>query len=336
MRRPLAATVAPLVAALVLLTGCGGGGASSIVLYNGQHAETTRLLTNAFERQTGIRVNLHTGDSLVVATQILQEGHASPADVVLTENSPELVTLEQHGLLAQLPRSVLSQVSAAYESPRGKWVGMALRISALVYDPKLVARPRLPRSILDLAQPRWKGKVALAPTDSDFPPIVAAVIARVGEQRAAAWLQGLKRNAQTYQDEEAVAAAVNRGAVACGIINHYYWYRLRLELGAKATRSALYFFPKGDVGSIVNVSGVGVLATSKHRDAALRFVEFMVGPAAQRILAQSDDFEYPARIGAAANKALTPFAQTPHATTPVAKLGNGTAAARLIRETGLI
>jgi len=338
MTRRLAPAVAVLVAALTTATACGGGGgsANSIVLYNGQHPELTRALVSAFQKRSGIKVNTHDADSLVVATQILQEGRAAPADVVLTENSPELVTLAQHGLLAQLPRSVLSQVPAAYESANGTWVGMALRISALVYDPKLIARSQLPRSILDLAQPRWKGKVGVAPTDSDFPPIVDAVIARYGRQRTATWLQGLKRNAETYQDEEAVTSAVNRGAVPLGIVNHYYWYRLRREVGAGAVHSALYYFPNDDVGSIVNVAGVGVLASSKHRDAARRFVEFLVGAAGQRLLGEGDDFEYPARAGVPANSALTPFAKTPHATVPAAKLGNGSAAARLIRETGLI
>src|SRR5207253_645626 len=108
-----------------------------------------------------------------------------------------------------------------------------------VYNPALVPRSQLPHSILDLTQPRWKGKVALAPTDSDFPPVVGAVIARDGEDAAAEWLRGLKRNAETYQDEEAVVAAVNRGDVASGVINHYYWYRLRLEVGTNGLHSAL-------------------------------------------------------------------------------------------------
>ena len=337
MTKRLAASAA-LVVAIATVTGCGGGGGgkSSVVLYNGQHPELTSALVSAFQRQSGITVNRKDGDSLVIATQILQEGHSSPADVVLTENSPELMTLEQHGLLAQLPKSVLAQVPKVDESPSGNWVGVALRISSLAYDPKLVARSQLPKSILDLAQPRWKGKVAVSPTDSDFPPIVGAVIERFGQARAALWLQGLKRNAQTYQDEEAVTAAVNRGDVALGIINHYYWYRLRLEIGAHAMHSSLYYFPDGDPGSIVNVSGIGVLASSKHRAAALKFIRFVISPDGQRLLAKGDDFEYPALPGVAANPALTPFAKTPHTTVSVAKLGDGSTAARLIRETGLI
>src|SRR5579862_4898011 len=138
---------------------------------------------------------MRSGDSLVIATQILQEGSASPADVVLTENSPELVTLSQHNLLARLPQSILGQIPKATESPSGDWVGMALRISSLIYDPRHLTHAQLPRTILDLAQPAWKGKVALSPTDSDFPPVVSAVLATHGAKATLAWLRGLKRNA---------------------------------------------------------------------------------------------------------------------------------------------
>jgi iron(III) transport system substrate-binding protein len=326
--------LAALVVLATSLTACGGGG-NSLVVYNGQHPQLTRLLVTAFERQTGIGVQLRNGDSLVVATQILSEGSASPADVILSENSPELANLEHHGLLRRLPPATLGQIPAAYSSPTGRWVGVALRVSSLVYDPARIGRSELPQSILELAEPRWRGKVAIAPTDSDFPPLVGAVIARYGAARAAVWLRGLKRNAASYQDEEAVTAAVNRGDVATGVINAYYWYRLRLEVGARGMHSVLHYFPDHDVGSIVNVAGAGVLVTSRHTAAAERFVAFLVGKTGQHIVAESDDFEYPARANVAANAALPPFARTPHAVVPVAALGDGRTAARLIREAGL-
>ena len=276
-----------------------------------------------------------TDDGVILADQLMQEGGASPADVYVSENSPEMMTLEQHGLLGRLPAATLDQIPAAYRSPAGRWVGIALRVSALVYNTSLLRRGELPASILDLARPRWRGKLAIAPTDSDFPPIVGAVIARHGEQAASTWLAGLKRNAQTYQDEEAVVAAVNRGDEAAGIVNQYYWYRLRLEDGAQGLRSAVYYFPRTDVGSITNISGAAVLASSHNRAAAQRFVRFLISPAAQRILARSDDFEYPALPGVPANPALPALVTVPHATLPVVALGDDQRATRLIEAAGL-
>jgi iron(III) transport system substrate-binding protein len=246
------------------------------------------------------------------------------------------MTLEQRGLLAPLPRRILDEVPGRDDSPRGDWVAVALRVSVLVYDPALVARSQLPASILELAQPRWRGKVAIAPIDSDFPPLVGAVIERYGTKRATAWLEGLKRNAATYQQDESVVAAVNDGDVACGIVNQYYWYRLRLEAGAAHVRSALYYFPDANVGSVANISGAAVLASSAHRTEAERFLSFIVSRAGQEIIAHSDDFEYPVRPGVSPNPELPPLASVSHAALTPAELGTDAQAARLIEQTGLV
>lgn len=323
-------------ACALLLASCGGLAESSIVLYNGQHTQLTDALVSAFEQQTGIQVEMRTNDSLVLADQLLGEGTASPADVYISENSPELVTLSEHGLLAKLSPSLLDQVPAVDDSPDGEWVGMALRVSALVYDPALIQRAQLPRSILALAQPRFKGKVAIAPIDSDFPPLVGAVIETYGARAATGWLAGLKHNAQTYQDDESVVAAVNRGDVALGVINQYYWYRLRLELKTSAMHSALYYFPAHNVGSITNISGAAILASSTHKADAERFLAFVVSKAGQEIIAHSDDFEYPTRPGVAANSALPPLTSIDHATLSIKELGDDQQAARMLVRSGLL
>jgi iron(III) transport system substrate-binding protein len=296
----------------------------------------TDALVSAFTRQTGIRVEVKSNDGIVLADQLITEGWASPADVYLTENSPELMALQARGLLARLPQRTLAAIPASDRSPNGQWVGMALRVSSLVYDPKAVSPSTLPKSVLELAQPQWRGKVAFAPTDSDFPPLVSAVIATFGQRAATQWLTGLKANAQVYQDEEAVTAAVDRGDVATGIANQYYWYRLQLQVGSRALRSALYYFPNHDPGSIQNVAGAAVLAHSPHQATANAFVDFLVSPTGQRIVAQSDDFEYPARPGVPPNAALPPLASINPTTLRPAALGTDQAATDLIRQAGLV
>jgi iron(III) transport system substrate-binding protein len=331
-------TAAFAVTAL-LVAGCGSSSTNnstdnSIVLYNGQHPQLTRTIVSAFTRATGISVNERTNDGVVLANQILGEGRSSPADVYLTENSPELVDLSQHGLLARLPQSILDQVPTADRSADGTWVGVALRVSSLVYDPSLISRSQLPSSILDLAEPKWKGKVAVAPLDSDFPPVVGAVIAADGKRRATSWLAGIARNAAVYQDDESVVAAVNRGDEPVGVINQYYWFRLRHEVGAKGMHSAIYYFPNGDPGSVVNVSGAAVLASSHHRKQAERLVAFFVSRAGQRLISAGDDYEYPVRPGVAPSPELPAFASIPHASISVGALGNDVQARQMVSVAG--
>jgi iron(III) transport system substrate-binding protein len=323
--------------AILGITGCGGAGAAdgSLVVYSGEHPQLTTALVQAFTRQTHIKVSVRSGDGIVLADQILQEGHSSPADVFLTENSPELMNLEDHNLLAKLPAPILGQLPAREQSPAGDWIGIALRVSSLAYDPARVPAAELPSSVLQLGQAVWKGRIAVAPTDSDFPPVVGAIVATYGKAAAARWLHGLKQNAQIYQDEEAVVAAINRGDVAAGLVNQYYWYRLGLELGRNGVHSKLYYFPNHDPGSIENIAGAAVLASSQHRAKAQRLVQFISSPAGQRILAGSYDFEYPARPGIAQNAALPPLRSISLAPLSPASLGTDQTAVQLIEQAGL-
>jgi iron(III) transport system substrate-binding protein len=316
-------------------SGAGGGAKDSITLYSGQHPQLTTAIVSAFEKQTGIHVQVRSDDGIVLADQILQEGSHSRADVYLTENSPELMLLSQRHLLAKLPSSITGQIPAQYDSPTGNWVGISVRVSALTYDPSLIPSGRLPASILDLAKPEWKGKVAIAPTDSDFVPLVGAVIASYGQQAALNWLRGLKANSTQDADIESVVAAVNSGRDAVGIINQYYWYRLRTELGTGNTHSKLYYFPDRNIGGLENISGAAVLASSAHKTAAEKFVSFLASAQAEKIIAAGDTYEYPVRPGIASNPALTPLSQVNPAILSVVSLGNDLPAAALLQQAGL-
>jgi iron(III) transport system substrate-binding protein len=316
-------------------SGASGGAGDAITLYSGQHPQLTTAIVSAFEKQTGIHVQVRSDDGIVLADQILQEGSHSRADVYLTENSPELMLLSQRHLLAKLPTSITGQIPASYDSPTGNWVGISVRVSALTYDPSLVPASRLPASILDLAKPEWKGKVAIAPTDSDFVPLVGAVIASYGQQAALNWLRGLKANSTQDADIESVVAAVNSGRDAVGVINQYYWYRLRTELGTGNTHSKVYYFPDRNIGGLENISGAAVLASSAHKTAAEKFVSFLVSAQAEKIIAAGDTYEYPVRPGVASNPALTPLSQVNPAILSVVSLGNDLPAAALLQQAGL-
>ena len=211
----------------------------------------------AFEKQTGIKVAVRSDSESVVANQILQEGGRSPADVVYTENSPPLQKLAEQHLLAPVSASTLRAVPARYDSPAGDWVGVSARVTVLVYNTSTLSPAQLPKSALDLAGPRWKGKLGFAPTETDLQPVITSIAAARGQAAALAWLKGLKANAGTnvYPDNEAVMAKINSGQVQIGLINNYYWYRLRLHDGAGSMHSAEAHLAAGDPGYVLNVSG---------------------------------------------------------------------------------
>ncbi len=214
---------------------------------------------------------------------------------------------------------------------------MLARENVLAYAPARIAEAALPASLLDLAGPAWKGKLAVAPTDADFLPLVGAVAAMQGRPAALAWLRGLHDNAQLFDDDEGVVAAVERGAVATGIINSYYWERLAAEKGADHMTSRIHHFAHGDVGGLLNVSGAAVLKSSAHPAEAQQFVAFLVSRPAQEMMARSNiSFEYPLVPGVQPNAALTPMAQLQPPPLGPAQLGDDRDAAALLREADLI
>src|SRR5271166_5833226 len=211
--------------------------AASLTLYSAQHEQTVDLLTKAFTKQTGIEVKVHTGEAPELASQIVKEGASSPADVFFTENSPELELLSEKGLLAKVAPETLAAVPAQDSGSAGDWVGVLARENVLAYNTGMIQEAALPASLLDLAKPEWKGKIAIAPTDADFLPLVGAIAAMKGRPAALEWLKGLRDNAMIFDDDEGVVAAVDRGAVAAGIINNYYWARLSMEKGENKMQS---------------------------------------------------------------------------------------------------
>jgi iron(III) transport system substrate-binding protein len=333
-----AALTLALMLMLGLLSGCGSSSGQSITLYNGQHEQTTDSLVAGFEKATGITVNVRSDDEDTLTDEIVTEGSNSPADVIYTENSPALEYLQAKGLLAPVDPSTLASTPSRYDSPHGDWVGVSARVSVLIYNPSLISRAQLPSTVLQLAEPRYKGKLAFAAGETDFQPIVTSVAHSYGEAAALKWLQGINENAGShiYPDNETIADEVNRGAVAFGVVNQYYWYRLRAELGASNVHSQIAYFAARDPGYVIDVSGAGILESSRHKVAAQKFLAFLVSRQGEEIIAHSISFEYPIASGVTTAAPETPFDELQPNQITIPQLGDGSAAIALLRRAGLL
>jgi iron(III) transport system substrate-binding protein len=323
-----------------LLAGCSAssGSGQSITLYNGQHAQTTESLVSAFEKATGITVNVRSDDEDTLADEVVSEGSRSPADVIYTENSPALEYLQGNGLLASVDPSTLAATPNRYDSAQGDWVGVSARVSVLIYNPSLIAESQLPTSILQLADPRYQGDLALAPGETDFQPIVTSVARTYGSAAALTWLEGLKANAGShiYPDDETIADEVNRGVVAFGVVNQYYWYRMGAELGSSNVHSKIAYFAPQDPGYVLDVSGAAVLRSSTHQADAQKFLAFLVSKPGQEITAHSDSFEYPIASGVSTAQPETPLGELQPNSITIPELGDGSTAVSLMQKAGLL
>ncbi len=301
--------------------------------------QTTDALVAAFEKEyPNISVAVRSNDEDTLVTQIVQEGSRSPADVIYTENSPALEYLQHKGLLSKVDAATLAKTPSKYSSPQGDWVGVSARVSVLIYNPSLIKKSALPTSVLQLANPKYRGELAFAAGETDFQPIVTSVLQAYGQSATLKWLDGIKSNAQShvYADNETISNEVNRGVVAFGVINQYYWYRLRAQLGASNMHSLITYFKPRDPGYVIDVSGAGVVKSSSHQAAAQKFVNFLVSKKGQEVIAHSISFEYPIASGVTTVQHETPFADLQPYPIGVGQLGTGARAIALLQEAQLL
>jgi iron(III) transport system substrate-binding protein len=340
------AAAAGLVAVMIGVAACGTSSSSTevgramgekatLTLYNAQHEDLMALMVADFTKRTGIKVNMRNGEDFELGNQLVQEGAASPADVFVTENSPAMILVDSKGLMSKVEAATLAQVPPQFAPADKDWVGFAARSTVFAYNRAQLRRVDLPASIMDLAQPQWKGKVGISPASADFQAIVSAVLSLEGETATFTWLKGLKENAKLYQGNGAIMKAVNAGEIQSGVIYHYYWYKDQAESGANSNNVKLEYFGKQDPGAFLSVSGAGVIKSSKHQAEAQQLVNYLNSPAGQKVLADSSALEYPIGKGALANKALKPMSELSPPTVDLATL-NGPKVVGLMQRAGLL
>ena len=312
-RRHLPAVVA--VAALALAA-CGSGDSatgeapldpSKLTIYSAQHANLVDAWVKGFTADTGIQVQVRQGKDSSMGNQLVAEGDKTQADVFLTENSPAMTVVQNAGLLSPVEQSTLDQVSQQYRPSSGEWVGIAARSTVLIDNPSKISEADLPASMLDLADPKWKGKWGAAPSGADFQAIVSGVLQAEGADRTETWLKGLKENAKVYQNNIATMKAVNAGEVPMGIMYHYYWYRDQALTKEGSANTKLHYFKGEDVGAFVSVSAGGVLKASTKQADAQKFLAWVTSAKGQEALVSSKSMEYAVGEGVASDPALPPL-----------------------------
>ncbi|MCV7067626.1 iron ABC transporter substrate-binding protein [Mycolicibacterium farcinogenes] len=310
MRTRWSRRVAVLLSAVAVGVGmvaCADSESDELLIYNAQHESLTKEWIDAFTKETGIKVTYRQGGDTELGNQLVAEGDASPADVFLTENSPAMAAVERAGLFADVEQQTLDQVPAQFRPASNKWTGVAARSTVFVYNKAKLPAERLPRSIMDLQQPQWKGRWGAPPAKADFQAIVAAMLELTGEPATAQWLAGMKTNAVVLQDNIATLRAVNDGQVDGGVIYHYYWFRDQSKTKEISGNTALHYFKNEDPGAFVSLSGGGVLKSSKKAEQAQQFLRFITGKAGQEVLQKGTSFEYPVASGVPANPDLPPL-----------------------------
>ncbi len=285
-----------LVTALAALPACGRDN-STLTVYSGRSESLVGPLLESFSEETGIEIRVKYAGSAAIASTILEEGKNTPADVVFLQDPGSLGALSGAGFLGTLPDELLGRVDHRFRSPSGEWVGTSGRARTIIYNTSAIDPAKdLPASIMDFTDTAWKGRVGWAPRNGSFQAFVTALRIQHGDSTARQWLVEMKANdARDYPNNTSIVAAVARGEVDVGFVNHYYLERFLQEEGP-GFGARNHFLGGGDPGALVLVAGVGILKESDNSRAAEEFVEYLLSESAQAYFA-SETREYPLIAG---------------------------------------
>lgn len=322
-------------AALVLISGACTDDRDALTIYSGREESLVAPLLEEFAEETGVDIDVRYGDSVDLALLIAEEGDSTPADVFFSQSPGTVGFLDTEGRLAQLEAGVLDAVDSDFEADDGKWIGVTARQRVLVYNTEIVDDDELPQSVLDLTDAQFEGRVALAPSNASFQDFVTAMRQEIGDDEAREWLVGMvENNSSIYADNSSIVAAVGRGEVPMGLVNHYYNYRALDEDPDQPSEN--YVFEGGDIGALLIASTVSVMEGTEHAAEAGRFVEFLLSEDAQEYFSE-ETFEYPLAAGVSPAEDLAPLNTVDAPDVDIGSLGGDLrSTAEMIVESGLL
>lgn len=330
--RALAAPV--LAAALVLPSATLAQDAQEpLTVYSGRSESLVGPVIESFTEATGIAVEVKYADTAELAALLLEEGERSPADIYFAQDAGALGAVADAGLLAVLPAAVLASVPAGFSDVEGEWAGVSGRARTVAYT--TTKELELPRSILDFTEPQWSGRIGWTPANGSFQAFVTALRVIEGEELAREWLEGILANEPVaYPKNTAAVEGVAAGEVDVAFVNHYYLLRLLAEHGEDYP-VAQQFLGGGDPGSLVNVAGVGQVASTDQPAESLAFIEYLLSDEAQSYFSEST-YEFPLVEGVEADSRLPAIDSIEAPEVDLSALADLQGTVELLREVGAI
>lgn len=292
-----------LAATACTLTSIQIASAEEVNVYSYRKEVLVRPLLDKFTEETGIEVNLVNGKADVLLERLKSEGMNSPADILLTADVGRLVRAQNAGVLQSVSSDTLNKlIPAKYRDPDGTWFGLSLR-SRVIYTGKGRVKAGEIKTYEDLADPKWKGRICIRSSGNVYnQSLLGSLIVHDGAEKAAEWakavVSNMARKPQGGDRDQIKAVASGECDIAVG--NTYYYGGMLADTKdserVAASKVNLVWPNQEGRGAHVNISGAGVTKSAKHKENAIKLIEFLASDEAQHIYTDKV-FEFPLRDG---------------------------------------
>lgn len=302
--RSLAAAAVMVLVTSVAAAGCSALDASGddkvVRVYSGRHYGVEAAF-DKFGKDTGIKVQYLFGGDADLRERLRTEGQDTLADVYLTVDVANLALAANSDLLRPLQSPALDKaIPAQYRDPQDRWIGLALRVRSIIYNPDKVNPAEL-SAYAGLGDPKWRGRLCLRNSTATYTQsLVASLIAHEGFDGAKKIVQSWVDNRPMFiNSDPEIVRTVAAGGCDVAIVNHYY---LVQELMKKPDlKVKMFWADQAGRGSHVNLSGAGVTKHADDPELAQRFIEWLATDGQQIFVSTSEEFP--------ANPAVSPTEQ---------------------------
>lgn len=338
-----------LFAALFIIFGlvaCSGDDTESkdggaVNLYTGRHYDTDQVLYDRFTEDTGIEVNVIEGKNDELIARLEREGEATEADLFITADAGRLHRAKEQGLLQPVESDILAKnIPEKYRDTENEWFGLTKRARVIAYHKERVD-PETIETYEDVLKPEFKDELLIRSSENVYnQSLVASFIALNGEEETKAWADGIvkqmAREPKGGDTDQAIALAAGEGDIA--IINSYYYGRM-LDSEDEATRKAgeqldIIFPDQDGDGTHVNISGISLVKSSKNKENAIQFMEYLTEEEQQSEFS-SANFEYPVNPDVEPSELLQSWGEFKEQDLNLTELGlNNAEALRIMNEVG--
>ena len=308
-----------VVSMIVFFATTGQVFAQELVIYSGRGERLIKPVLDEFTKKTGIKITLHSAGTVELLNKLLAEGDRTTADVYLTVDAGTLERARIAGLLQPIKSDVITKnIPAEMRASDNSWVGLSLRMRVIAYNPQKV-KPDEIKTFEALMDPKFKGRLGIRTGSNVYPQShTAMMIAEKGEAETEKFLRAIVANAgdKIYPSDSRAVEAVAKGEVDVAIVNHYYVYGHLRKTPDDSKTLAFIAPPK----TAYNVSGCGILKTSKNKEAAQKLIEFMASDEGQAMFAE-ENREYPVNPKISAHADMMKRDKFTLSSTPLSAMG---------------
>ena len=315
-----------------------------LVIYSGRSESLVGPIIEQFSELSGTPVLVKYGKTAEMVSLLNEEGNKTPADVFYAQDPGGLGAVID--MLDSMSAEICDIIPEWAVSPKEynitdhtmkcKWIGITGRARTLVYNPNVLSESELPISMMDLTDPKWKGKLGWAPSNGSFQAMLTGMRLTWGEDKTKEWLQGIMSNEPIVYPKNTpqVQAAADK-EIQIGMVNHYYLHRFIADKGENFP-ARNHYLNNGDIGSVILVSGAGILEASDNKSSAEKFMKFITSKVAQQYFA-SQVYEYPlVTDGVKPNRMLRDLESLNKPEIDISQLGDLEATQSLLIEVGAL